>query len=126
LTKTPQLAEAKMASVSEKIKVTFSSAKSQLEGLEKKAVKQVALLEKKAKKQVEEVKGQLDEVPGQLKGAWDQVVGRVRGALDFASNEDLKKLTSKVDELAKKVEKLLRGEKIKSAANHKPSAKSAT
>ena len=42
----------------------------------------------------------------QLRGAWDQVIGRVRGALDFASNDDLKKLAKKVDELAKTVEKL--------------------
>ena len=116
-----------MASVSEKIKDTFSSAKEQLAGFEKKAQKQVALLEKKAKKSVDGVKGQLDEVPQQLKGAWENVVVRVRGALDFASNDDLKKLTAKVDDLAKKVEKLVRGDKIKSAAssNHK-SSKSAT
>jgi hypothetical protein len=114
-----------MASVSEKIKDTFSSAKLQLAGFEKKAVKQVALLEKKAKKSVDGVKEQIEDVPVQLKGAWENVVVRVRGALDFASNDDLKKLTSKVDELAKKVEKLVRGDKIKSAANHKPTSKSA-
>jgi hypothetical protein len=120
------MAEAKMASVSEKIKGTFSNAKIQLEGFEKKAVKQVALFEKRAKKSVDGVKEQLEEVPVQLKGAWEQVVGRFRGALDFASHEDLKKLTAKVDDLAKKVEKLVRGDKIKTAANHKPSSKSAT
>jgi len=56
-------------------------------------------------------------VPTQLRGAWDQVVGRVRGALDFASNDDLKKLAKKVDDLAKTVDKLVRGEKIKSSAS---------
>ena len=108
-----------MATVSEKIKGTFSNARMQLEGFEKKAVKQVALLEKKAKKSVDGVKEQLDEVPQQLKGAWAEVVDRVRGALDFASREDLQKLSSKVDDLAKKVEKLVRGDKIKSAAGTK-------
>jgi tetrahydromethanopterin S-methyltransferase subunit G len=108
-----------MATVSEKIKGTFSNARIQLEGFEKKAVKQVALLEKKAKKSVDGVKEQLDEVPHQLKGAWAEVVGRVRGALDFASHEDLQKLSTKVDELAKKVEKLVRGDKIKNAAGTK-------
>ena len=58
-------------------------------------------------------------VPSQLRGAWAEVVGRVRGALDFASNDDLRKLTAKVDDLAKKIEKLIRGDKIKSAANSK-------
>ncbi|MDB4965531.1 MAG: hypothetical protein JWN44_1220 [Myxococcales bacterium] len=109
-----------MATVSQKLKGTFSNAKHQLEGFEKKAVKQVALFEKKAKDSVNDVREQLDDVPAQLRGAWDQVVGRVRGALDFASNDDLRKLTTKVDELAKKVEKLVRGDKIKSSASGKP------
>jgi hypothetical protein len=108
-----------MATVSEKLKGTFSNARMQLEGFEKKAVKQVALLEKKAKQSVDGVKEQLDDVPLQLKGKWNEVVGRVRGALDFASADDLHKLTAKVDELGKKVEKLLRGDKIKSAATTK-------
>jgi hypothetical protein len=102
--------------VAEKLKGTFSNAKQQLEGFEKKAAKQVALLEKKAKASLGDVKEKVDEVPAQLKGAWDQVVGRLRGALDFASNDDLKKLTDKVEDLAKKVDKLVRGDKIKTAA----------
>ena len=109
-----------MATVSQKLNKTFSNARQQIEGFEKKAVKQVALFEKKAKASIGDVKEQLDEVPGQLRGAWDQVIDRVRGALDFASNDDLQQLTAKVDELAKKVEKLLRGDKIKSAAATKP------
>jgi hypothetical protein len=79
----------------------------------------VALFEKKAKASLGDVKERVDEVPTQLRGAWDQVIDRVRGALDFASNDDLKKLTKKVDELAKAVDKLVRGDKIKSAASTK-------
>ena len=105
-----------MATVSEKVRGTFSTAKQQLAGFEKKAVHQVELLEKKAKESLGEVRGQIDSVPLQLKGTWDTVIGRVRGALDFASNDDLKKLHSKVEELSKKVEKLVRGDKIKTAA----------
>jgi|SRR5436309_13168323 len=108
-----------MATVSQKLKGTFSNVQDQIAGFEKKAAKQVALLEKKAKASIGDVREQLDEVPAQLKGAWAEVVGRVRGALDFASNDDLRKLTSKVDDLAKKVEKLVRGDKIKSAAGTK-------
>ncbi len=108
-----------MATVSDKVKGTFSTAKLQFEGFEKKAVKQVELLEKRAKDSLGDVKEQLDGVPVQLRGAWAEVIGRVRGALDFASNEDLKKLTLKVDDLAKKVEKLLRGDKIKSSVASK-------
>ncbi len=112
-----------MATVSEKIKGTFDSARLQLEGLEKKAVKQVALLEKRAKKSVDEVKGQLDEVPAQLKGAWGNVVTRLRGALAFATREELSALSDKVEELGKKVDKLIRGEKIRSAAKDGKDAK---
>src|SRR5260370_30944747 len=95
----------KMATVSERIKGTFTNAQKQLEGFEKQFVK----LEKKAK-------AQLDEVPTQLKGAWDHVVTRLRGALAFATREELKDLSEKIDDLAKKVDKLIRGEKIRSAA----------
>jgi hypothetical protein len=105
-----------MATVSEKVRGTFSTAKQQLAGFEKKAVKQVELLEKRAKESLGEVRGQIDSVPQQLKGTWETVVGRVRGALDFASNDDLKKLQTKVEDLSKKVEKLVRGDKIKAAA----------
>jgi polyhydroxyalkanoate synthesis regulator phasin len=94
-----------MATVSERIKDTFSNAKLQLEGLPRK----VEALEKKAKES-------LDDVPAQLKGAWEIVIDRVRGALDYASREDLHELSARVDELAKKVERLIRGDKIRQAA----------
>jgi hypothetical protein len=101
-----------MATVSERIKDTFSSAQKQLEGFEKSFVK----FEKKAK-------AQLDEVPAQLKGAWGSVVTRLRGALAFATREELTLLAEKVEELGKKVDKLIRGEKIRSAAKDGKDAK---
>lgn len=97
-----------MATVSERIKGTFSNAKDQLEGFERQFVK----LEKKAK-------AQLDDVPGQLKGAWETVVARLRGALAFATRDELNTIGRKVDELGKKVDKLIRGEKIRGSS--KPS-----
>jgi len=108
-----------MATVSEKLKGTFTTAKGQLAGIEKLAVKRVELLEKRAKASLGDVKEQLDEVPAQLKGAWETVIGRLRGALDFASNDDVQKLSAKVEDIGKKVEKLLRGDKIKTAAAQK-------
>ncbi len=101
-----------MATVSERIKDTFSSAQKQLEGFEKSFVK----FEKKAK-------AQLDDVPAQLKGAWENVVARLRGALAFATREELSALSDKVEELGKKVDKLIRGEKIRSAAKDGKDAK---
>jgi hypothetical protein len=112
-----------MATVSEKLRGTFSTAKQQLAGFEKKAVEQVELFEKKAKSSFGDVRGQIDAVPAQLKGTWETVVGRVRGALDFASNDDLKSLQGKVEELSKKVEKLVRGEKLKAASSSNNSKK---
>lgn len=110
-----------MATVSEKLQDTFTTARAQLAGFEKKAVARVEELEKKAKTSLGGVKGQLDEVPQQLKGAWETVLGRVRGALDYASKNDLQKVSDKVDELAKKVEKLIRAgaEKAKSNSRSK-------
>ncbi len=105
-----------MATVSERIKDTYENAKTQFNGFEKQMEKKVAKLEKKAKAQLEEVKEQVTEVPGQLKGAWVQVVGRLRSALAFATREELELLGDKIDDLAKKVDKLIRGEKIRAAA----------
>jgi hypothetical protein len=105
--------------VAERIKDRFEDARLQLVGLEKKVEKTVAGFPKEAKKAVGEVQKSFDEVPAQLKGAWDQVVGRVREALDYASRDDLNALAEKVDDLAKKVEKLVRGDKIRSAAAEK-------
>ena len=98
--------------VGEKIKDRFENAKLQLVDLEKK----IGDLPREAKKKVDEVQTRIDEVPGQLRGAWDHVLGRVREALDYASRDDLAALAEKVDDLAKKVEKLIRGEKIRNAA----------
>jgi hypothetical protein len=111
--------------VAERIKDRFEDAKLQLVGLEKKVAD--LPLAKEAKKAVGEVQKSFDEVPAQLKGAWDHVIDRVREALDYASRDELNALAEKVEDLAKKVEKLVRGDKIRSAAEKKetrPSKKS--
>src|SRR5258706_7570531 len=96
--------EGKMATVSDRIKDTFSTARLQLEGFEKK----VEQLEKKAKSSI-------DDVPAQLRGAWDNVVDRLRAVLDFATKSEVRELSERIDDLAKKVEKLIRGDKIRNA-----------
>jgi hypothetical protein len=108
-----------MATVSEQVKKSFGAAKLQFVELEKKVGELPQHLSKAARDSIE-------DVPQQLKGAWDHVVERLRGALDYASREDLEKLGDKVEDLAKKVEKLIRGEKIRAAASGKdakPAAK---
>lgn len=103
--------------VAERIKDRFEDARLQLVDLEKKVVG----LPKEAKKAVGEVQKSIDEVPAQLKGAWEHVVIRLRDMLDYASRDDLNELAEKVEELSKKVEKLIRGEKIRAAADKKDS-----
>ena len=105
-----------MATVSEKIKDTYEQARSQFNGFEKQVEKKVARLEKDAKARLEVVKEQLEEVPDQLRGQWEKVVVRLRSALAFATREELEQLGVKVEDLAKKVDKLIRGEKIRSVA----------
>jgi hypothetical protein len=100
------------ASVALKIKDRFENARLQLVDLEKKVSGEVQKTFGEAKKNIE-------EVPVQLKGAWEQVVDRLRNALDYAGREELNALADKVDDLAKKVDKLIRGEKIRSAAEKK-------
>jgi hypothetical protein len=88
----------------------------QLEKLPRKAVGEV-------QKSIGEVQKTMDEVPAQLRGAWDHVVVRLRDMLDYASRDDLNELVEKVEELSKKVDKLIRGEKIRNAADKKPPKK---
>jgi hypothetical protein len=109
--------------VAERIKGTFENAKAQVNGFEKQVEKEVKKLEKRAKAQLTEVKGQIDEVPTQLKGAWETVVARLRNALAFATKEELSVVQDKLEELSKKVEKLVRGDKIRAAAGGKPTGK---
>lgn len=113
--------------VSAKLKETFETAKTQLNGFEKKFEKKVDELEKKAKSSLNEVKENLDGVPTQLKGRWETIISRIRAALDFATKDDLKTLTDKVDDLAKKVEKLIRetARAVNAKVNAKPNAKRA-
>jgi dsDNA-specific endonuclease/ATPase MutS2 len=108
-----------MSTVAEKVKETYETARSQVNGFEKDLNKRIHKLEKKAKASLEDVKEQVNGVPDQLKGAWENVVTRLRSALAFATRDELETLTGKVDELAKKVEKLIRGDKIRSSATKK-------
>jgi DNA-binding ferritin-like protein (Dps family) len=135
---------AKATTMGTRIKDRFEGARLQLvvlekriEKLPKEAKKTFGEVQKEAKKTFGEAKKtfgeakktfgeyqtRVEEVPAQLKGAFEQVVVRLRGVLDFASRDDLNELAEKVDDLAKKVDKLLRGEKIRSAAEKKEQPK---
>jgi len=105
--------------VSERLKESYETARTQINGFEKQMEKKVAKLEKKARQQLEgvkdQIKDQIDEVPSQLRGAFESVVQRLRNALAFATRDEFDQLSSKLDDLAKKVDKLIRGEKLRAA-----------
>jgi hypothetical protein len=113
------MATQRSTKVTNLIKDRFENARLQLAGLEKKTLGEAKKTFGEAKKTFGEVQKSIDEVPQQLKGAWDQVVVRFRAALDYASREELAELAEKVDDLAKKVDKLIRGDKIRNAAEKK-------
>lgn len=91
-----------MAVVSEVLKNTFDSARARLVGLEKSVHK----LEKKAKTSLTDLQARLDGAPKRLEGAWTGLAARLKPALVFATREELRELTAKVDELSAKIDKL--------------------
>jgi hypothetical protein len=118
------------ATVAARIKDRFEGARLQLVDLEKRieklpkeAKKTFGEVQKEAKKTFGEVQTRVEEVPAQLRGAFVEVVARLRGVLEFASKDDLNDLAEKVEELSKKVDKLIRGDKIRSAAEKKEQPK---
>ena len=91
-----------MTPVSEVLKTTFDSARSRLVGLEKTVHK----LEKKAQASLHDIQVKFDGAPKRLEGAWSDLTARIRPALVFATREELRELTARVDELSAKVDKL--------------------
>jgi hypothetical protein len=99
-----------MVTVSEKIKGSFDNARQQIGAFEKR----MEDWERKARES-------LDDVPAQLRGAWLIVIERLRATLDFATREEVRELSAKVEELTKKVDKLIRADKIRTAATKEKS-----
>ncbi|MSP60917.1 MAG: hypothetical protein EXR72_11345 [Myxococcales bacterium] len=83
--------------LSERIRGTWSHTKDRLSEIDRR----VSALEKRARESVA-------EAPRRLRLAWDQATGTVRQKLDVATSDDLGRLAARVDELAKRVEKLTR------------------
>lgn len=92
-----------------KIRGTWDTTRKQVEtkigALEEKARHTIVDLEKMAKGSAMNAMG---EVPEQLRGAWHGVLDKLREGLDVATREDISRLGARVDELAKKVDKLAR------------------
>lgn len=112
-----------MTNVSAVIKDRYTSARNQLDQIEKQVEEKVAQFEQKAKASLVDVKESIDTVPAQLKGAWETVVARLRGGLNFATKEEIETVNARIDELARRVDKFLRTEKIRTVAVKPKAAK---
>lgn len=100
-----------MPTVSEALKSTFDSARSRLAGLEKGVEK----LEKRAKSSLGEIRARVDRAPKRIEGAWSDLVARVRPP--FATREEFRQLSEKVDDLAARIDKLAPGGRRKTTAS---------
>ncbi len=103
--------------VTERLLGTYANARGQIEG-------QIQVIEARATELERRAKESLDAVPVQLRGAWLVVLEKVRGALDFATRDELLQLSERVEELSQKIDKLVRGEKIRDAVIAKSEAAS--
>jgi polyhydroxyalkanoate synthesis regulator phasin len=104
--------------LSEIVKTTFDSLRAQLVGLEKR----VETLEKKAQKTLVRVQGQLEGAAGQIQRAFVGFTRQVQGVVSLATRSEVQTLAGKVDELSDKVEKLARGERLRSATRKSEAA----
>ncbi|HTO95522.1 MAG TPA: hypothetical protein VMK66_00645 [Myxococcales bacterium] len=105
-------------SLSEIVKNTFDSLRAQLSGLEKR----VEVLEKKAQKSLVQVQAQVVGAANRFERAFSGASKQFKGVWSFATRSELQTLASKVEELNEKVEKLTRGERLRSAARKQEAA----
>ena len=102
--------------LSEIVKTTFDTVRAQLSGLEKR----VESLEKKAQKSLVQVQAQLETAAGQVQRAFSGVSKQL--PISFATRGEVQALATKLDELAEKVDKLARGERLRAAARKSEAA----
>ncbi len=93
-----------MAAVSEKVGSALEAARQQIAVLEKSLNK----AEKRALHAIEETRSKLEEVPGKVRHAFEISIDKVWRNVAFASRAEVKEISVKVDELAKRVDGLLK------------------
>ena len=104
--------------LSEIVKTTFDTLRAQLSGLEKR----VETLEKKAQKSLVQVQSQLEGAAGQFQRAFAGFGKQLQGVVTFATRSEVQALAVKIDDLSEKVEKLARGERLRSATRKSEAA----
>jgi len=70
--------------------------------------KNVTAAEKRAVKAIEEFRGKLEEAPAKLRAAFESAADSLRRRVAFASRAELADISAKLDELAKRVDELLK------------------
>ncbi len=84
-----------MATVSERLRGGFASAKTQLDGIHERAVSSMS-----------DVREQVSDVPEQLKGAWERVIHRICLALPVPTREDLEQILARLDGIEERLSRL--------------------
>jgi polyhydroxyalkanoate synthesis regulator phasin len=104
--------------LNEIVKTTFETLRTQLSGLEKR----VETLEKKAQRSLVQAQSQLESAAGQVQRVFAGLGKQLQGAVTFATRTEVQALAARIDELTEKVEKLARGERLRSAARKSEAA----
>jgi tetrahydromethanopterin S-methyltransferase subunit G len=104
--------------LSEVVKDTFEALRVRLSGLEKRA----ETLEKKAQKSLVKVQAQLEVAAGQFQRAFAGLGKQLQGVISLATRSELQTLAAKLDELTEKVDKLARGERLRTAGRKSEAA----
>ena len=104
-----------MAVVSEKVGSALESARQQMAVLEKnltkaekRALHAIEETRTKVTSAVEETRTKLEEVPGKVRHAVETSIDKVWRNVAFASRAEVREISDKVDELAKRVDGLLK------------------
>jgi archaellum component FlaC len=104
--------------LNEIVKTTFETLRAALSGLEKR----VETLEKKAPKSLGQVQAQIEGVAARFQRAFAGLGKQLQGAVTFATRSEVQSLAARIDDLTDKVEKLARGERLRSTTRKSEAA----
>jgi len=93
-----------MAMVSETVNSALDNARQRMSVLEK----NVTAAERRAVKAIEQFRGKLEKAPAKLRKAFESTADSLRRRVAFATRAELADISAKVDELAKRVDGLLK------------------
>jgi BMFP domain-containing protein YqiC len=104
--------------LNEIVKTTFETLRAQLSGLEKR----VETLEKKAQKSLVQVQSRLEGAAVQFQRTFAGLAKQLQGVVTLTTRSEVQTLAARLDELTDKVEKLARGERLRSTTRKSEAA----